>query len=200
MKKLTFVLLAGAAALFTGCIVTSVYPFYHEKQLLFEQALLGNWSDIKDPADQWKFEAEGTNAYRLTCTSGGKTSVMSAHCFKLSGLIFLDLASGEIKDETPAPPIPSHLLLRVIQLTPTFKMVPMKYEWLQELLAKEPKAIRHYILPDEKPEDGRIVLTADTAELQRFVIKYLKTEKAWGDVVELQQEAPAAKAQPAATK
>ena len=70
----------------------------------------------------------------------------------------------------------------------------------QELLAKEPKAIRHCILPDEKPEDGRIVLTADTAELQRFVIKHLKTEKAWGEVVELQQEAPAAKAQPAATK
>jgi hypothetical protein len=67
-------------------------------------------------------------------------------------------------------------------------MVGLDYDWLEKLLEKNPKAIRHHIIEDHG--DGRLVLTADTAELQRFVVKHLKTEGAWGE--------PALKLQPAA--
>ena len=54
-------------------------------------------------------------------------------------------------------------------------------------MARNPKAIRHIVIKTgDRPEDGRVVLTADTAELQRFVIKHLKTKGAWDDSLELQ--------------
>jgi hypothetical protein len=47
--------------------------------------------------------------------------------------------------------------------------------------------IRHLVIKTgDNPEDHRIVLTADTAELQRFVIRHLKTEGAWNEGLELQ--------------
>ena len=44
----------------------------------------------------------------------------------------------------------------------------------------------------DKPEDSRLVLTADTAELQQFILKHLKTEDAWKDGFELKRDAAAA--------
>ena len=69
-------------------------------------------------------------------------------------------------------------------------MANLNYDWLRELVARNPKAIRHIVIKTgDKQEDRRVVLTADTAELQRFVIKHLKTKGAWDDSLELQMAA-----------
>jgi hypothetical protein len=66
-------------------------------------------------------------------------------------------------------------------------MSDLSYEWLQQLLATNPAALRHLVIKTgDKPEDRRVVLTADTAELQRFVTSHLKTEAAWTESLELQ--------------
>ena len=55
-------------------------------------------------------------------------------------------------------------------------------------MAKKPKALRHHIIAmGNKPEDQRLVLTADTPEFQSFMIKNLKTEDAWKDPFELKK-------------
>ena len=84
------------------------------------------------------------------------------------------------------PPIPSHLLLRVSQLSPTVRMAPLNNDWLKALLEKEPKAIGHIMVAD-KPDDVRVALTADTAELQQFLLKHLDTEQAWKDPFDLKR-------------
>jgi len=188
MKKLLFPLLSLAAVL-TGCLVTSVCPFYTQKDLAFDAGVVGHWTNTKEAGEHWTFEKEGDKAYQLTYTSDGKTSVVQAHLFKLGGQSFLDLFTPEIKDDTQPPPIPSHFLLRAEQLSPTVKLAPLNYDWLKELLAKNPKALRHHLIASgDKPEDSRLVLTADTTELQQFILKHLKTEEAWKDGLELQRE------------
>jgi hypothetical protein len=192
-------LLFGAAALLSGCIITSVAPFYTSKDLLFEPSLLGQWRN--EPDDLWKFEKAGTNAYRLAYTSSGKTAVMQAHLFKVNGRLFLDLFSNEQKDDIQPPPIPSHFLLRVFEFTPTVRLAPLDYDWLKELLEKEPKALRHQLIQgSDKPDDLRLVLTADTQELQQFVLKHLDTEPAWKGTFDLKRISPTAKSDAAATK
>src|SRR2546426_11836026 len=121
MKKLIFPLLSLAAVL-TGCLVTSVCPFYTQKDLAFDAGLVGQWTNAKEAGEHWKFEKDGDKAYRLTNTSDGKTSVMQVHLFKLGGQSFLDLFTAEIKDDAQPPPIPSHFLLRADQLAPTVKL------------------------------------------------------------------------------
>jgi hypothetical protein len=179
------VALTGLALALTGCVVTSVYPFYFEKDVAFEPGLLGDWTKGQAAKERWKFERDGETAYRLTYTEGDKSSVMQARFFKLPGQTFLDLFASEPKDDGLPPAIPSHLLLRVVQTGPTLEMAALNYEWLGTLLEKNPKAIRHHVV--QGSGDKRLVLTADTAELQRFVVKHLKTEAAWKDGLELQR-------------
>ena len=192
MKKFLCGLLAVTALVLTGCLVTSVYPFYHAKDVVFDPGLIGEWATVKEEGESsefWHFEREGTNAYMLTYKTGDESSVMLTHAFKLNGHLFLDTFTTDISDKPQPPPIPSHFLFRVFQTTPTIRMAPMDYEWLGEFLEKNPKAIRHHVISyGEKENDSRIILTADTAELQKFVIKHLKTEDAWKEAFELKRE------------
>jgi hypothetical protein len=96
MKKITFGLLVAAAAILAGCVVTSVCPFYTEKDLVSEPALVGDWiKEGKNAADYevWKFEKSAARAYRFTLIEADKATVMEAHAFKLQGQLFLDIAS-----------------------------------------------------------------------------------------------------------
>ncbi len=194
MKKSLWPLLAGAAVFVAGCIVTSVEPFYTSKDLTFDPALVGNWTNAKEAGERWKFEIGATNAYRLTYTDDKKSSVMLARLFKLEGESFLDLFTTEEKDDAQPPPIPAHSLLRVFQITPNLRMAMLNYEWLAEVLTQDPKALRHHIIKSEDESDkGRLVLTASTSELQDFIRKHLKTEEAWKDAFELNLDVSPAK-------
>src|SRR5258707_10513642 len=128
MKNLLGMLLVSGAALLTGCLVTSVYPFYQQKDLAFEPALLGNWTNSNEPGEHWKFEAETTNACRFTYTSDGKDYVMRAHFFKLGENAFLDLFTTEESPNAEPPPIPSHFLFRVLQISPNPKLASLNYD------------------------------------------------------------------------
>jgi len=171
------VAMTGLALALTGCVVTSVYPFYFEKDVVFEPVLLGDWTKGQAPEEHWKFERDGETAYRITRESGGKATVFKGHAFKLRGRTFLDLSTMDWKADIQPEPVPSHFLARVVQLTPTLKLSAINYDWLKELLAKDPNAVRHIVIQTgEKPNDRHIILTADTTELQQFLLKHLKTE------------------------
>ena len=62
---------------------------------------------------------------------------------------------------------PGHLLVRVSQLEPELKLAFFDFDWLQKYLEKNPKALAHH------QEGDRIVLTAGTRDLQKFVLKHL---------------------------
>jgi hypothetical protein len=191
MKKTLFILLAAMSALLTGCLVTSVYPFYTAKDIAFDGALLGDWHKVageNEPREQWKFEQEGTNGYRLAYTEGTNSSTVQAHLFKLKTETFLDLFNPAQVEVQP-PPIPAHFLLRVFQLKPTVRMAALDYDWLDKLLTSQPAALRHTVIPaDTSTSDTRVVLTADTAELQTFILKHLKTGEAWTNAFELKRD------------
>ena len=185
----TIVFTTGLAlVLITGCVVTSVYPFYLEKDVVFEPALLGDWQKVGQPDEQWQFARDQANGYRITCVTKDSTNVLQGHVFVLQGEKLLDLTATEWKEDIQPMPVPSHLLVRLGPITPTLEMASLSYQWLGELVAKNPKAIRHILVPTgDKPEDRRVVLTADTLKLQQFVIKHLKTEGAWEDAMKLQR-------------
>ena len=201
MKLLNSLMLSCAAGLLTGCLVTSVAPFYTINDLVFEQSLVGDWSKADEPDEHWRFEKAGATAYQLDYSSGGKKTAVQAHLFKLQGHLFLDLFSSEQKEEMLPPPIPTHFLLRVDQLAPTVRMAPMDYEWLKEQLNKEPGALRHLVIRgSDNPDDTRVVLTADTSELQKFLLAHLKTEAAWKDGFVLQKQTVAPKRESSRTQ
>lgn len=162
--------------------------FILANDLTFEPALLGQWQDVKDENGHWQFAKGGTNAYLITFTSGQDTNQIQGHLFKLNGQAFMDLFGTEGSCDAFPPPIPSHMVLRVLQVSPTVRMAPLDHDWLRKYLAENPKAIRHHVIqPDEKSDDALVVLTADTPELQKFVVGLLKTPEAWQEATELKR-------------
>lgn len=189
MKRSGMLVILGISLVLAGCVVTSVYPYYTDKDLVFEPGLVGRWSDAKPDADSkeaWVFEKSGDKDYRFSLVGANKTNEFSAHLFKLKGQLFLDFLPLEEHEGC----VPPHYLLKVAQLEPTLKTAVMDYEWLGKLLEKEPQAVRHLLVPTEpgRNDEVRVVLTADTQELQKFVLKHLDTEGAFKESGEMKRQ------------
>lgn len=179
--------LGAAAAILTGCVVTSVCPYYTEKDLVAEPAILGNWINTNKHDEFWKFEQTGKSVYRLTLAQASTTAILETHAFKLEGRLFLDIFSLERDYHV----IPAHYLLKVEQTSPSLKFTELNDAWLKSFVARKPTAVPYHILENpSNPSDNRIVLTGDTSELQSFVLRHLNTPGAWKDALELRPGAP----------
>jgi hypothetical protein len=179
MKKTLLLPLVGMLLVLTGCVVTSVYPFYTEKELVFEPALLGAWVDAptgtNSGSDQTVFEKDGVLQYKLSDGKGGES--YEAHLFKLKDQLFLDVISSNCKGA-----IPAHSLMKVTLTESTLRISLLNYDWVKKLVEKSPKVIRHHkVYKNAETTDYDFVLTADTMELQKFVLKQLKNEQAFGE-------------------
>jgi hypothetical protein len=178
MKKRT--LIACAAAVLLAACIPSVNPFYTDKDVVMDQRLVGEWQEKGNTNNPeiWKFE-QSTNgtSFDLTVTDNGKTGQFSAHLFKLKEEHFLDLVPTDCNYATNQADLvaysmfPGHLLVHVPQIEPALKLEFFDFDWLAKYLDKNPRAIEHHL------EGERIILTADTRALQKFVLKHLGTNE-----------------------
>lgn len=185
MKINAWVPSAAGVLLITGCVVTSVSPFYSDRDLVFEPAILGDWraDDSQTNGEIWRFDRSGELSYRFTTIKADGATVMIAHAFKLDGQLFLDVTTiGEDIHN-----IPPHFLLKINEIGTSLRLAQLDNDWMKDALAKKPGLIPHELLKGENPADTRVVLTADTPGLQKFVRQNLKTTNAWADI-ELQRE------------
>jgi len=174
MKKRHLIVVAATALLLSACI-PSVNPFYTDKDIFFDARLLGEWQEKdSDQPEAWNFEKADDKAYKLTTIDKeGKRGEFKAHLFKLKQEYFLDLVPSECDYATNQAELvafamfPGHLLMHVTQLEPELQLAGFDYDWLQKHLEAKTKALAHH------KEGDRIVLTADTRALQRFVVKHL---------------------------
>ncbi len=192
MKKRSAIVLAAVAVLLAACI-PSINPFYTDKDVVFDTKLLGAWQE-KEKTDEpvvWKFEEGKDKTYELTVTEKeGKQGKFEAHLFKLKQEFFLDIIATEIgsnvSDTVTASLIPGHLLFRVPQIEPELKLAGFDFDWLDKYLKEHPKALAHH------RENDRVVLTAETADLQNFVLKHLGEDELFGKGGEMvRKEKPA---------
>jgi hypothetical protein len=185
MKILKISGIATVFALLAGCIVQSVYPFYMAKDLTFEPALVGRWSEnVTNPAPYWEFKPAGDQAYVLTTVDTQETNCFETHLFHLKQFQFLDLRTTNVGEFQ----MPLHIVMKVSSFAPTLKMSVLNYDWLKKLVEKNPAAIRHIVVPENSTAtngDTMIYLTADTKELQKFILKYVNDTNAFADYEQL---------------
>ncbi len=178
-KKALFYLLA---ALLGGCVpVMSLHPLYTEKDVVFEERLLGRWvDDPNSPETTWEFNRieEPKNAYNLVFSDEeGKKGSFVAHLVRLQNRLFLDVYPSEPPWEIEDPNkvelpfnsfflIPAHTFIKIDFNGPQLKMWLTNDEEMKKLLKEEPNAVKHTFVED------KLILTAPTKELQNFVLKY----------------------------
>jgi hypothetical protein len=178
-----------------GC-VPSWNPFYKEKDLRFDPALIGHWRPVKpeeNSKENWAFARAGDQLYRLTQTDEeGRKAEFDARLFKLKEHLFLDLYLVKVEGDemklnalASCSLLPAHLLLRVEQIEPALKIAVLNPDWMQEHLKQHPDA-----LPHRKLNDGNIVLAAGTDDLQKFLLAHLNDKDFLGGAMELKKAGP----------
>ncbi len=195
MKK-HCLLAVAAAALLVAC-VPSVNPFYTDKDVVTDPRLAGTWSEAgkKEKAVTWTFTASTNNAYAVALKDDdGKTGQFEGHLFKLGKEMFLDVTPTECKfDEKQAAfaniaMLPGHLLFRVKFVDDKFFMAICEPDWIKKFLEKNPAAIAHRVV------DGSVIVTAETAALQKFVLAHLAKDELFGEFSDYERvAAPPAK-------
>ncbi len=176
IKKLLFYILA---VLLGGCLpVMSLHSLYTEKDVVFEEKLLGTWID--DSNNIWKFKRtdESEKAYELFIRDKeGEKGLFVAYLVKLENRLFLDVYPGKPPwgEEDPNKlewpynalfSVPAHTFIKIDSIEPQLKLRTTDDDKLKELLKEDPNVVKH-----EFVEDG-MILTASTKELQAFVLKY----------------------------
>jgi hypothetical protein len=192
-KKLLFYLLAGILG---GCIpVLSLHPLFTEKDLAFDEKLLGTWVDDSNETT-WQFSDANKpeKAYELIFTDNeGKKGLFVAHLVKLENRLFLDVYPDEMPWNEKDPNktewlyntlffIPAHTFIKINSIEPQLKMLQTDDEKMKEFLKADPNAVKHTLLED-KP-----VLTASTKELQAFVLKYADDSRVFPEEIVLNRK------------
>lgn len=207
MKTRKFFLIGLIAVLLSGCVVYSFYPLYTEKDLFANDILTGTWFENSD--QQMKFNANSDDAiwtfehpfinehesderdsleYVLTVTGeeDGKEikSVFLVHIIELGEQYFLDFYLRDYPDEgeirlSTFHVIPVHTFAKLTVTDDMLKINWFDNDWLAKLIRENKIRIHH------EETDDLILLTAKPQELQKFVTKYVNSEEAFDDGLEI---------------
>jgi hypothetical protein len=189
-----------------GCVpVLSLHPLFTEKDVVFEQKVVGVWVDESEGTWQFKGIDDPAKAYEMSLTDKeGKKGLFVAHLVKLKDRLFLDIrpkqfpAGGEDVEKMELLYnafffVPAHTFLAVDSLEPEFRMRWANRDEIKELLEKDPNAVKHEIVEDT------IVLTAPTKKLQQFVLKYADDREVFGNEIILRRKKAVKPSEPEAT-
>jgi hypothetical protein len=189
-KKLLFYLLAG---LLGGCIpVMSLQPLFTEKDLAFDEKLLGTWVDANETMWQFSDANKPEKAYKLIFTDNeGKKGSFIAHLVKLENRLFLDVYPSKLPCGNEDDPnkvewpyntlfcIPAHTFIKINSIEPQLKMLRTDDEKMREFLKADPNSVEYTSIEDTP------VLTAPTEKLQAFVLKYADDSRVFSEEIVL---------------
>jgi hypothetical protein len=180
-------------ALLAGCIVLSVYPFYTPKDLIFDPGLSGRWNNTETGKTNefWQFAASDGKFFMLSVTDEHDTNCFEAHLFQLKQYQFLDLLTTNRSEFE----MPMHLITKVTRHEDNLSLEFLDFGWLAGLLQTNPAVLRHVVVPAEpgNTNDNLMVyLTADTKDLQKFLLKHVKDTNAFSSdaAVQLKRVSP----------
>lgn len=205
LRKRNLFLVALIGLLLSGCVVYSFYPLYTKKDLFPNDILLGEWyeseeQEVKYVTDLgWSFKhvivgkkEDGivdSTSYELTLKTeeNGKTVVseFNVHVIELGGQLFLDfflddfLGTWEEVTLASFHIIPVHTFAKLTVEEDKLIINWFDQEWLGKLIEENKIRIHH-----EKNDDFTL-LTAKPKELQKFVTKYVNSEEAFKDGLEV---------------
>ncbi len=175
MRLLKILIAFGIVMLMVGC-VPSIHPLFTEKELIYDSTLEGNWVN-KDGKTSWVLlKSKEGNYYDVICIEDGVPAKFEAHLVKVGEFTFIDLYPKEIESKNTYLNIhlmAIHTFVKIQKKEDILEYSALDPEWLKKMINEKKIKIAH-----ERVNDG-IILTASPAELQKFVLKYAKDDKAF---------------------
>lgn len=188
-RKIVTCFAVVAVALLVSCMPAySVHPYFTEKDLIFDPSLVGTWYSQDDENQRGavvieQMDFNGKPGYEISLTNiTDKPATpeinqkFDARLFKLGGEQFLDVVQSDLRsgdDQIAVLAMPVHMLAKVSLQEDSLTFWFLDDEWLKKSLESGQTSTAHEI------EDDTPVLTAPTADLQKFVLDHANEEKAF---------------------
>jgi len=190
MRRSKLIILILALTAMSSCLVSSLHPFYKEKDKKFDTTMVGNWID--GDSCIWTIHpnmvSEGfmepeihDNSFKVTYYEDeNKKSILTTTLFQLNGVDYVDFIPDPNEDHctsdmTTFHHIPVHTLARVQYSKDSILLYWYGDEWLNELFEQNRIRIKHETVAGFAYD--RHLLTASTDELQKFIKKYANDPK-----------------------
>jgi hypothetical protein len=181
----------------SGCVVFSFYPIYTSKDLFPNDYLLGNY--MSDDSIGWRFthqtktvndkEQTDSTGYWLKVNENKDSSFISTfevHLIRIDGVLLADFILTDYPQKQNEVRmfdlhiIPVHTFAKVVINGDKLTFKWFNGDWLEKLIEGNKLRIRH------ENNGDLILLTAKSYELQKFVRKYLNSEDAFKDGLEVE--------------
>ena len=195
MKKSRIIIAILIFATMSGCLVSSLHPFYKKEDKYFEESMIGTWIDgdsciwtIQPNLVSHGFmEAEvHDSSYKITYyEEENMVSILQGTLFQLNRVAYVDFLPHPNEDHHRADMtswhhVPVHTLARVQYNKDSILIYWYGDEWLNELLEQNRIRIKHETV--DLADYDRQLLTADTDELQKFIKKYANNPKTVAEI------------------
>ena len=180
MKKPFLLFLLLCVTILTGCLVRSLHPLYTKKDIIFDDKIIGIWSDEENA--KWQFTKDSDGYKLVDFDKRGNKAQFDIHLLALGKYKFIDLYLTDL-DENFGEKfngfgllhlVPVHTFMRVDSIDKEIKLRFFNLEWLEKTVKENPNSITH--IKTGKNDDATVILTADTPELQKFVLKNAEGE------------------------
>ncbi|MGD0078247.1 MAG: hypothetical protein ABSB91_06440 [Sedimentisphaerales bacterium] len=181
IKHLTLILLTFIIA---GCIdlkpfdldlkiPVSLHPLYTDKETIFDQRLLGDWTSESEPNTIVRFENVCNHSYEILLIGQGHTAAaFEVHLLKLDNKSFLDIspATLDVNSYIIQNPLllPTHMLMKIKAIDPNLQVQPLS---ITKELERDPNFLKH------ETSNPFLILTGSTKELQDFIKSHADDEE-----------------------
>jgi hypothetical protein len=166
-----------AALLLTGCWMQSLHPIYTDDTVVFEERLVGNWTDGE--GGSLRFDRYGAHAYHVTIRSDpdDRPIELEAHLTRIDDRLFLDAVlsnlDGDVEDLVGPHVVPVHWIFLVELRGERLLLSEPRMDRVKTLLQESPELVGHTVV------DGRLILTDETAALRGFIAESLAGDEVW---------------------
>jgi hypothetical protein len=224
MRTALLVVLLGMVVCVSGCIVPSVHPFYTEKDVVFDPALVGSWEEQPGQGEQaagkpppvWTFSkhaeaaAEKPVSYDLKITERDRWVAFSVHLIKLEKTQFLDFypqeASPELfggtsgSDSEEGDDEPECVGFYLLHFMPAHSVARVCLSGDELSVASlndnwVATQAREKTLNLPHEREDSLILTASPEELRSFLVAQGSNDKAFPNPLVLKRQKPAASEQ-----
>lgn len=199
MKRWIVYTILLAMMAMTSCLVSSLHPFYKEKDIYFDPVMTGSWLD--GDSCLWTIEAntispgfmepeQRDQRYRITYyEEPDRAGIFVGTLFQINGVPYVDFYPDPDEDQCTTEltcwhHFPTHTLARVQYSQDSILLYWFGEDWLNELLEQNRIRIQHETV-EISPDYSRHVLTASTDELQKFIRKYANDPKTSDEIEQI---------------
>ncbi len=190
MKIKTIIILGCLSMLVSSCILSSLFPLYKESDLIRDDRIIGSWltAGEEDHSDYWTFEWIDTakvgrgwlgpdewakynqgKTYRLIAVEDTLEQEFAAHLFQLNGKTYIDFYPVDFEighGFLSWHMVPVHIFSQIEIVEDKLIFYWFEPDYFADLIEQNKVKISHI------ENNGEILITASTEELQKFVKKY----------------------------